>query len=79
MKTNFKIYKSCDQHKVVCGEIESLQIDFGCDGFLHALYISRLTRNSNGEVVARKSLGGLHVGKCDGSCRNVDHDGGFLL
>ena len=75
----YTIYRTKSSVKIEHDEIVSLQVHYGCSGTMHALWIAKEYRNYKGKVVHVENIGDVIVNACDGSCKQVENLGGFLV
>lgn len=76
---SFTIYRTKSSLSIRHGEIHSLEVNYGCDGERHALCITKVYMDEDGKPINGEHVGDVIVGECDGSCKEVESLGGFVL
>lgn len=76
---SFTIYRMKHSLSIKNNEIQSLEVNYGCDGNRHALCITKLYLGEHGITSHGEHIGDVVVGECDDSCKSVENLGGFVL
>lgn len=75
----FNIYQVHRSLLVVGAGIESLELNYGCDGSRHATAAHTLYMDKYGNVCSGRDHGTVVTGACDGSCKRQHDIGSFSL